>query len=119
MQVTWYHVGADGAEPEEVLQTSRVSRLVAGQRHSLLVRNVRPQDLGTFLCSASNTLGEANATATLSGLQEPLSVKSLDSLTVPFTQHLSFVYNILFYLYLHRCSKCASNKKRFKHGNSK
>jgi hypothetical protein len=76
MQVEWVReressVGAgsgDGeVEEEEVVQSGRVSRLVSGERHSLLLKSVRESELGNYTCRARNQLGIAETKIELSG----------------------------------------------------
>ncbi|XP_014220318.1 Down syndrome cell adhesion molecule-like protein 1 [Trichogramma pretiosum] len=45
------------------------------QIHSLVIRSVRAQDLGTYTCRATNELGAAEATSELSGLAKPPLLK--------------------------------------------
>ena len=71
-EVTWMKDGASldaGAGPDTVLSHT-------ANRHSLLIMAVSQQSVGQYSCTANNSLGEATATADISGDAHPAIVLS-------------------------------------------
>merc|ERR1712106_391019 len=71
-EVTWMKDGASldaGAGPDTVLSRT-------ANRHSLLIMAVSQQSVGQYSCTANNSLGEATATADISGDAHPVIVLS-------------------------------------------
>jgi hypothetical protein len=70
-EVRWMKDGEslDGSSPDTVLSQS-------GARHSLLIVAVSEESVGEYSCTASNSLGEATATADISGKAHPADILS-------------------------------------------
>eukprot|EP00090_Calanus_glacialis_P042234 TRINITY_DN7496_c0_g1_i1.p1 TRINITY_DN7496_c0_g1~~TRINITY_DN7496_c0_g1_i1.p1 ORF type:complete len:508 (+),score=142.78 TRINITY_DN7496_c0_g1_i1:62-1585(+) len=70
-EVTWMKDGAglDGSSPDTVLSQDQ-------NRHSLLIVAVSKQSVGQYSCTANNSLGEATATADISGDAHPAVILS-------------------------------------------
>lgn len=68
-QVEWFF------KNEQIVYDSRIVKHTSGQTHSLVIRNVRAQDYGYYLCRAANYLGTREKVIELSGVANPAVIK--------------------------------------------
>lgn len=82
-------------ENERVTYSSRIVKFIAGQVHSLVIRNVRPSDYGYYVCRATNDLGVSETSIELSGIANAAVFKESNAIA---TNAYNFIWEVDSYI---------------------
>ncbi|KAG8040696.1 hypothetical protein G9C98_002692 [Cotesia typhae] len=82
-------------ENERITYSSRIVKFIAGQVHSLVIRNVRPSDYGYYVCRATNDLGVSETSIELSGIANAAVFKESNPIA---TNAYNFIWEVDSYI---------------------